>query len=246
MLKVKNIHASYGPITVLRNLSIHVDQGEIVCLIGANGAGKTTLLSTISGLLPVDSGEILFEGRPIHKTSPKKIVALGISQVPEGRLIFGPLSVEENLELGAYHRIKAGVDRREIEADMQEVYELFPRLEERKWQAAGTLSGGEQQMLAIGRAMMARPRLLLLDEPSLGLAPKLVDVILETIVRLNQSGMTILLVEQNARKALQHAHRGYVLENGRIVLQGPAQELLEDPDVRRAYLGREYKEITER
>ncbi len=246
MLKIRNLHVGYGPIVVLRNLSLHVDQGEIVCLIGANGAGKTTLLSAISGLLPVRSGEIMLEDRPIHRARPKEIVELGICQVPEGRQIFGPLTVQENLELGAYHRLRKRGARAEVEADMERVFSLFPRLEERKWQAAGTLSGGEQQMLAIGRALMARPRLLLLDEPSLGLAPKLVEVILSTIVRLNGEGITVLLVEQNARRALEISHRGYVLENGRIVLQGPARELLEDPDVRRAYLGRDYREIAER
>ncbi len=246
MLRIKNIHARYGPVRVLRNLSLHVDQGEIVSLIGANGAGKTTLLSTVSGLLGVESGEISFEGAPLHQMTPQQIVAAGVCQVPEGRQVFAPMTVKENLELGAYQRLRKGGSRQEIDEDMAEVFRLFPRLEERQWQAAGTLSGGEQQMLAIGRALMARPKLLLLDEPSLGLAPKLVDVILETLVRLNRGGMTILLVEQNAQKALEISHRGYVLENGRIVLQGSGRELLEDPDVRRAYLGKEYKEISDR
>ncbi len=231
---------------MLRNLSIHVDQGEIVSLIGANGAGKTTLLSTLSGLLKIQSGEILFNGKPLHRMTPQEIVRHGICQVPEGRQIFAPMTVMENLELGAYQRLKKGSTKQEVEEDIAEVFRLFPRLEERQWQTAGTLSGGEQQMLAIGRALMARPKMLLLDEPSLGLAPKLVDAILQTIVELNRKGMTILLVEQNARKALEISHRGYVIERGRIVLQGSGQELLEDPDVRRAYLGRDYKEIPNR
>jgi len=246
MLQIRNLHTKYGPITILRNVSLHVDKGEIVCLIGANGAGKTTLLLTISGIVQAASGEIAFEGQSIHDKPPRKIVFMGISQVPEGRQIFAPLTVRENLELGAYHRLGKGADKREILSDIEEVYELFPRLREREKQIAGTLSGGEQQMLAIGRAFMARPKLLLLDEPSLGLAPKLVDGILNTIVTLNQKGVTILIVEQNAQKALEISHRGYVLETGKIVLQGPASELSEDAEVRRAYLGKDYKEFSER
>ncbi len=245
MLQVRNIHTRYGPIPVLKNVSLHVDQGEIVCLIGANGAGKTTLLSTISGLIRPFQGSITFQGKPIHQSSPAEIVRMGLSQVPEGRQIFSPLTVLENLELGAYHR--RGKDpKEEIDRDLEQVFDLFPRLRERSKQTAGTLSGGEQQMLAIGRAFMARPKLLLLDEPSLGLAPRLVDVIMETITALNKQGLTILIVEQNARKALAISHRGYVLETGRIILQGPAADLSEDSEVRRAYLGKDYSSVTER
>ncbi|HFB83276.1 ABC transporter ATP-binding protein [Thermosulfuriphilus ammonigenes] len=244
MLKIKNLYTAYGRILVLKNVSLHVDRGEIVCLIGANGAGKTTLLLTVSGLVSAREGEIFFEGVPIHHLAPHQIVRLGISQVPEGRQIFAPLTVRENLELGAYHRWRQE-GKRAVLADLEEVYRLFPRLKEREKQLAGTLSGGEQQMLAIGRAFMARPKLLLLDEPSLGLAPKLVDFIMEKILELNRQGLTILIVEQNARRALEIAHRGYVLETGRIVLQGSAQELALDEDVRRAYLGRDYKEFAE-
>ncbi len=245
MLKVRNIHTRYGLIPVLKNVSLHVDKGEIVCIIGANGAGKTTLLSAISGLIRPYQGSITFMDRPIHQASPAEIVKLGLSQVPEGRQIFSPLTVKENLELGAYHR--RGKDtKEEIDSDMEHVFELFPRLRERSSQLAGTLSGGEQQMLAIGRAFMARPSLLLLDEPSLGLAPKLVETIMNTIKELNSQGMTIMLVEQNARKALAISHRGYVLETGKIILQGPASDLSEDGEVRRAYLGRDYNSVTER
>ncbi|WP_456432955.1 ABC transporter ATP-binding protein [Thermosulfuriphilus sp.] len=244
MLKIRNLYTAYGKIRVLKNVSLHVNKGEIVCLIGANGAGKTTLLLSISGLVAAQSGEILFEGQPIHRLAPHQIVRLGISQVPEGRQIFAPLTVRENLELGAYHRWRRD-GKKAVLADLDEVYNLFPRLKERERQLAGTLSGGEQQMLAIGRAFMARPKLLLLDEPSLGLAPKLVDFIMEKILELNRQGVTILIVEQNARRALEIAHRGYVLETGRIVLQGSAKKLALDEDVRRAYLGRDYKEFAE-
>ena len=245
MLQVRNIHTKYGPIPVLKNVSLHVDQGEIVCLIGANGAGKTTLLSTISGLIRPYKGSITFMGNPIHGLSPAKIVEMGLCQVPEGRQIFSPLTVEENLELGAFSR-RGKDSKQKIKRDLDQVYELFPRLRERRGQLAGTLSGGEQQMLAIGRAFMTKPRLLLLDEPSLGLAPRLVDVIMETITELNQKGMTILIVEQNARKALSISHRGYVLETGKIILQGSSQDLSEDSEVKRAYLGKDYASVTER
>ncbi|OCC14451.1 Branched-chain amino acid transport ATP-binding protein LivF [Dissulfuribacter thermophilus] len=245
MLSIQNLHAQYGPIPILKNCSLHIERGEIVTLIGANGAGKSTLLSTISGLLRPSSGSIQLEGSEIGGLSPSKIVSLGICQVPEGREIFSPLTVKENLELGAF--LRRGKDqKKKVQEDMDYVLQLFPRLKERFTQPAGTLSGGEQQMLAIGRAIMARPKLLLLDEPSLGLAPKLVNVILETIKELNKEGLTILLVEQNARKALEIAHRGYVIETGRIVLQGTSSELKEDPEVKRAYLGKDYKEISER
>lgn len=246
MLHIKNLHTRYGPVSVLKNVSIHVDRGEIVSLIGANGAGKTTLLHTISGLIKPVEGSIVFEEKEIQGLSPEKIVGLGISQSPESRQIFSPMSVLENLQLGAFQRYGRKGDKGVIDEDMEKVFTLFPRLKERIGQVAGTLSGGEQQMLAIGRALMARPLLLLLDEPSLGLAPQLVELIMETITALNSQGMTILLVEQNAKKALDVSHRGYVLETGRILLQGKAADLMMDPEVRRAYLGKDYKEISER
>ncbi len=244
MLHIKNLNTKYGPIQVLKNCSIHVDEGEIVSIIGANGAGKTTLLVSISGLIDSITGEIDFLGESIRGLSPDKIVKKGIAHCPEGRQLFAPLTVEENLMLGAFCRKKDSKD--EIQADMDWIFSLFPRLKERRKQVSGTLSGGEQQMLAIGRALMARPKLLLLDEPSLGLAPKLVETIFKTIVALNKKGMTILLVEQNAKKALDIADRAYILETGRITLQGPAKELAEDSEIKRAYLGKDYKEIAER
>ncbi len=243
MLQITNLDTRYGPIQVLKRVSLHIEDGEIVCLIGANGAGKTTLLQTISALVTPASGSITLNGQDITKADPVRIVKMGICQVPEGRQVFAPMSVRDNLILGAYSRKK---EKSHIELDVEEVFDLFPRLRERSSQMAGTLSGGEQQMLAIGRAMMARPKMLLLDEPSLGLAPRLVDGILATIVELNKRGVTILLVEQNARKALEISHRGYVLETGRIVLQGPASELSQDSEVKRAYLGKDYKEVSER
>ncbi|QJA05696.1 ABC transporter ATP-binding protein [Thermosulfurimonas marina] len=243
MLEIRNLHLSYGKLVVLRGISLHVAPGEIVCLLGSNGAGKTSLLLTIMGLNRPLKGQILFEGEDITGASPQYLVRKGVALVPEGRQIFYPLTVEENLELGAYHRWRQE-GRRAVQADLERVYALFPRLKERRRQKAGTLSGGEQQMLALARAFMARPRLLLLDEPSLGLAPKIVDLIMRTIVRLNQEGLTVLLVEQNARKALEIAHRAYVLETGRIVLEGPARELLHDEEVKRAYLGKDYREFT--
>ena len=244
MLSIQNLHVSYGPIKVLKGVSLHIDKGEIVALIGANGAGKTTLMSTISGLLRPRKGEIKFEGQDITRLSPDKIVKLGISLVPEGRQIFAPLTVLENLELGAYLRSKE--DKKGIKEDLEKVFTLFPQLKNRTNQQAGTLSGGEQQMLAIARAFMARPRLLLLDEPSLGLAPMVLELIMDSILELNKEGLTILIVEQNAIKALDVSTRGYVLETGRIILQGSSKELKEDPDVIRAYLGKDYEEITER
>ncbi len=242
MLHIRNLSASYGPIQVLKNCSLHVDQGEIVSIIGANGAGKTTMLLSISGLMGSISGQIRFFDRSIKGLSPDKVVGLGIAHCPEGRQLFSPLTVYENLMLGAYAR----KDSDTIPQDMERIFKLFPRLKERIHQTAGTLSGGEQQMLAIGRALMARPRLLLLDEPSLGLAPRLVDTIIKTIVELNQEGMTILLVEQNARKALEISHRAYILETGRIILQGRASDLAEDSEIKRAYLGKDYKDLSER
>jgi len=247
MLKLKNINAYYGKVHALKNVSLHLNRGEIVTLIGANGAGKTTLLNTLSALIPAASGEIILEGKGVVGLSPDRIVALGLSQVPEGRQVFNPLTVEENLELGAYLRYRAGGQRGEISADLERMFQMFPRLKERRRQAAGTLSGGEQQMLAIGRALMARPKLLLLDEPSMGLAPLIVQDIFRVIERLrSEEGTTVLLVEQNARAALKVADRGYVLETGKVILEGIASELLENKDVQRAYLGRDKKEIWER
>lgn len=233
MLTLEGLHVYYGGIHALKGISLMVEEGEIVTLIGANGAGKSTTLRAISGLVRPRSGRILFEQQPLHTLPADRIVRLGITHVPEGRRVFASLSVRENLQLGAYSRR----DRGEITADLHRVYELFPRLGERQNQSAGTLSGGEQQMLAIGRALMQNPRILLMDEPSMGLAPVLVDFIFETIQKLNQEGKTILLVEQNARLALQIAHRGYVLATGEITLEGPARDLAQNPEVQKAYLG---------
>jgi branched-chain amino acid transport system ATP-binding protein len=244
MLRIKNLHAYYGRIKALDNVSLHVRPGEIVSLIGANGAGKTTILNTISGLIRCSQGEIKFEDREINKLRPEKVVAAGISQVPEGRQIFGPLTVQENLELGAFLRYKKK-EKEAIAGDLDWVFQLFPRLKERSEQIAGTLSGGEQQMLAIGRALMAKPKLLLLDEPSMGLAPLIVKDIMNTVSELRRSGVTVLMVEQNARASLTISDRGYVLETGRVVLQGPSDELMNDSDVKRAYLGKDYKTFWE-
>jgi branched-chain amino acid transport system ATP-binding protein len=244
MLKVKNLHTYYGRIRALNNVSLHVRAGEIVCLIGANGAGKTTILNTVSGLIPSARGEIYFEDGKMKGLPPEKIVAAGISQVPEGREVFGPLTVLENLQLGAYLRF-GKKERKAIEKDLEWVFQLFPRLRERMKQIAGTLSGGEQQMLAIGRALMARPKLLLLDEPSMGLAPLVVKDIMSTISILRDSGVTILIVEQNARASLRISDRGYVLETGKVILQGSSDDLLNDSDVKRAYLGKDYKTFWE-
>ncbi len=233
MLKLEDVHAYYGPIEALKGISLEVKEGEIVALIGANGAGKSTTLMTISGVLAPRRGRIEFLDQTITGLPAHEIVGRGISQVPEGRRIFPRLTVLENLEMGAFLRR----DRREIEADRAAVFEQFPILKERRSQLGGTLSGGEQQMLAIGRAMMARPRLLLLDEPSLGLAPIVVSKIFEIIRTINRLGKTILLVEQNARAALTLAHRGYIMETGRIVMQDEARALLSNPRVREAYLG---------
>jgi branched-chain amino acid transport system ATP-binding protein len=233
LLELHDVHVHYGKIEALKGLSCEVDDGEIVTLIGANGAGKTTTLKTISGLRNVTSGRIVFEGRDIAGLPPHRLVEMGISQSPEGRAIFPGMTVAENLEMGAYSRRGAT----NLEADFERVYELFPRLAERRKQAGGTLSGGEQQMLAIGRALMARPKVLLLDEPSMGLAPKLVAQIFSIITEINGQGTTILLVEQNAAQALQRAHRAYVLETGKVVKAADARALLNDEDVRAAYLG---------
>lgn len=234
LLKIENLHTYYGHIHALKGINLEVEEGEIVTLIGANGAGKSTTLRTISGLVRPREGTITFNGQSIGGIPAHKIVGLGISQAPEGRQIFSTLTVTENLNMGAY---TLGGDKQRIEANRERVFSLFPRLEERKNQLGGTLSGGEQQMLTIGRALMAHPKLLLLDEPSLGLAPLLVKLIFETIHEINARGVTVLLVEQNARAALKIAHRGYVLETGRVVLTGKATDLLNDERVRKAYLG---------
>ena len=232
MLEVENLQVFYGEIHALKGISLQVGQGEIVALLGNNGAGKTTTLKTISALLRPRRGRVLLEGQPIHGLPPHEIVSRGVAHSPEGRKIFNRLSVTENLEMGAYLRSDGTVAE-----DMERVFALFPRLKERRTQVAGTLSGGEQQMLAIGRALMARPRILLLDEPSMGLAPILVEQIFQTVEDINRQGTTILLVEQNASMALSIAHRGYVLETGAIALTGSAAELQEHPEVKRAYLG---------
>ena len=234
LLSVENLNTFYGHVQALKGVELEVEEGEIVSLIGANGAGKTTTLRTISGLIRPSEGSITFDGESIEGQPAHRIVEAGVCQVPEGRQIFSTLTVNENLNMGAY---SLGGAREEIERNRRRVFELFPRLEERKGQLGGTLSGGEQQMLTIGRALMAHPRLLMLDEPSLGLAPLLVKAIFETIEEINESGVTILLVEQNARAALKVAHRAYVLETGRVVLSGGAKELLQDERVRKAYLG---------
>ena len=234
LLELRNVNTYYGNIHILKDMSLKVEAGQVVTLIGANGAGKTTTLRTISGLLRPRSGEIIFDGHPIHLIPAHEIVYLGLTQAPEGRQIFPTLTVQENLNMGAY---SLGSDRQSIEANRRRVYALFPRLAGRKNQLGGTLSGGEQQMLSIGRALMANPKLLMLDEPSLGLAPLLVKAIFETIQTINQQGVTVLLVEQNARAALRLADYGYVLETGTIALEGPAADLLHDWRVRQAYLG---------
>lgn len=233
MLKIDNIDVYYGAIHALKGISLEVKEGEIVTLIGANGAGKSTTLRTISGLLKPKTGSITFLGQDIEGVRAHEIVKKGISQVPEGRRVFAEMTVMENLDLGAFVR----KDKAGIQQDLKHVFELFPRLEERKTQSAGTLSGGEQQMLAMGRALMSRPKLLLLDEPSMGLAPLLIKEIFNIIVDINKSGTTVLLVEQNANMALSIANRAYVLETGRITLSGSAKELAASEDVRKAYLG---------
>jgi branched-chain amino acid transport system ATP-binding protein len=233
MLELTDVHVYYGNIAALKGISLKVDEGEIVTLLGSNGAGKSTTLRTISGLLRPRKGSVQFLGKRLDGTPAHEVVGLGIAQSPEGRRIFPRLSVDENLELGAFLR----KDKAEIAADKERVLELFPRLRERIAQKAGTMSGGEQQMLAVARALMARPKLLLLDEPSMGLAPVLVDVIFDTIGEIRERGTTVLLVEQNALAALRIADRAYVLESGTLKLQGPASELADDPEIVRAYLG---------
>ncbi|MFM8497159.1 MAG: ABC transporter ATP-binding protein [Planctomycetia bacterium] len=239
-LEIKDLHVHYGKIEAIKGISVTVNQGEIVTLIGANGAGKTTTLKTISGLRPVSSGSIVFDGKDISKLPAHERVKLGISQAPEGRGIFPGMTVLENLEMGKYHLKMRSA---EIAEDLEKVYGLFPRLKERASQAGGTLSGGEQQMLAIGRALMARPKVLLLDEPSMGLAPQMIANIFRIITEINKQGVTILLVEQNAQQALNRAHRAYVLETGSITKEANAKDLLNDPHVKAAYLGTGAHEI---
>ena len=238
MLKIKNLDSGYGNLKVLKRISLHVNPGEIVTIIGANGAGKTTLLNTISGLVKARTGEMVFEGADIVRVAAHRRVFMGCSLVPEGRQVFSTMTVSENLSLGGYVRYKKK-QTKEMYETLDHVYAMFPRLKERAGQYAGTLSGGEQQMLAMGRALMAGPKLIMMDEPSMGLAPLIVKEIFNIIVRLRDEGNTVLLVEQNAKASLKIADRGYVLETGRIVLQGPAPELLENREIQRAYLGRD-------
>lgn len=233
MLEIKDLEVYYGAINALKGISFNVEQGEIIALIGANGAGKTTTLHTISGLIPAKRGSVLFNGKELTKTPAHKIVSMGMAQVPEGRRVFAQLSVLENLTLGAYTR----KDKNEINETLERVYERFPRLKERRGQLAGTLSGGEQQMLAMGRALMSKPSIVLMDEPSMGLSPLYVNEIFDIIQEINKSGTTVLLVEQNAKKALSIANRAYVLETGTISLSGDAHELMDNEQVKKAYLG---------
>ena len=233
MLEVSNLKVNYGMIQAIKGISFKVEEGEIIALIGANGAGKTTTLHTVSGLLKAREGSILFNGKELTKTQPHKIVEMGMAHVPEGRRIFQQLTVYENLILGAYTRS----DKKEIAENLEMIYKRFPRLEERKKQIAGTLSGGEQQMLAMGRALMSNPKIVLMDEPSMGLSPLLVSEIFDIIQSINKSGTTVLLVEQNAKKALSIANRAYVLETGQIVLEGDAKELMNNDQIKKAYLG---------
>jgi branched-chain amino acid transport system ATP-binding protein len=244
MLRVESVSAFYGVIQALRNVSLHVSPGEMVALLGANGAGKTTLMKVISGLRPLSKGRLFFGGQNIAGLPAERVLRLGVGQVPEGRQVFAPLSVLDNLILGAYVRFK-GEGKKEVYRDLDSIFEMFPILQERQKQRAGTLSGGEQQMVAIGRTMMSRPKLLLLDEPSLGLAPLVANGIFQTIRLLRDRGTTILLVEQNAKAALKVADRGYVLETGRIILEGETEDLLNNKEVQRAYLGKEYREVWE-
>ncbi|MBR4084676.1 MAG: ABC transporter ATP-binding protein [Lachnospiraceae bacterium] len=233
MLEVKGLQVYYGVIQALKDISFEVNQGEVIALIGANGAGKTTTLHTLTGLLPAKQGSIIFEGKDITKVPAHKIVEMGIAHVPEGRRVFSQLSVYENLKMGAYTR----KDKKEIAENLENVYKRFPRLEERKNQRAGTLSGGEQQMLAMGRALMSNPKMIVMDEPSMGLSPIFVNEIFDIIEKVSAGGTTVLLVEQNAKKALSIADRAYVLETGKIVLSGDAKELMNDDSIKKAYLG---------
>ncbi|MBU0680388.1 MAG: ABC transporter ATP-binding protein [Proteobacteria bacterium] len=238
MLKIRNIESGYGKLRVLKKISLHVDGGEIVTLIGANGAGKTTLLYTIAGMIRATGGDIVLLDRNLKSSTPQQIVKMGCSLVPEGRQVFATMSVEDNLILGGYVRYKRDKEYSQV-SELSAIYDLFPVLKDRKNQLAGTLSGGEQQMLAMGRALMAGPKLIMMDEPSTGLAPLIVKDIFKIILRLREAGNTVLLVEQNAKAALSIADRGYVLETGKIILQGPADDLLNNSDVQRAYLGRD-------
>ncbi len=233
LLKIENLHVKYGNVEALHGIDIEVEQGEIVTILGANGAGKSTTLMAISGLVKASQGAIVFDGQPLHKMAAHEIVSRGVAQAPEGRRVFGILTVRENLFLGAY----TSNDQQKINRNLEWVFDLFPRLKEREKQMAGTLSGGEQQMLAVGRALMGSPRILLLDEPSLGLAPLLVKIIFDTVRQINAAGVTVVLVEQNARAALKLANRGYVMEVGNIVLKDSAANLLANPEVQAAYLG---------
>jgi len=240
MLKIKNLEAGYGKLRVLKRISLHVNPGEIVTLIGANGAGKTTLLAAITGLIRATAGEVLLKGDNLERLKAEEIVFRGCSLVPEGRQVFAAMSVRENLVLGGYVQHRQG--KAQLQEGIEYIYDLFPVLRERRDQLAGTLSGGEQQMLAMGRALMAKPALLMLDEPSTGLAPLIVKNIFQIITRLREAGNTVLLIEQNAKAALKVADRGYVLETGKIILEGSSEDLLTNRDVQRAYLGRDVKE----
>lgn len=233
MLKIENLEVSYGAVQALRGISMEVADGEIVSLIGANGAGKTTALHAVTGLVPIKAGSVEYDGHDLRKIDPSKIVSMGLAHVPEGRQVFTRMTVAENLAMGAYHR----KDKKGIEADLERVYERFPRLKERAKQLAGTLSGGEQQMVAMGRAIMSAPKLVVMDEPSMGLSPVLVKEVFDIIQTMHESGITILLVEQNAKMVLAISNRAYVLENGRITMSGDANTLLHDDKVRKAYLG---------
>ena len=244
MLTIRNLRSYYGRMQALKGVSLHVEEGEIVALIGANGAGKTTLLNSIVGLVPSLTGQILFLNADITHQSPQKIIRMGVSLVPEGRQLFAPLTVMENLTLGAYQRYRRE-KKSKIKRDLETILERFPILKERGSQVAGTLSGGEQQMLAVGRALMSRPKLLLLDEPSMGLAPLVAAQIFRIISELHQQGTTILLVEQNTGAAFKISNRTYVIETGRVVLQGTPEELMHNREIKRAYLGREYKKVWE-
>lgn len=244
MLRILNLETGYGKLRVLKGVSLHVSAGEIVTLIGANGAGKSTLLQCVAGVVRPWAGQVAFDGRAVDRAPTERIVAMGCSLVPEGRHVFGPMTVRENLILGGYI-LRRERDREETEAALEEVYALFPILRQRREQLAGTLSGGEQQMLAIGRALMARPRMIMMDEPSMGIAPRIVQMIYETLPELKKKGMTLLVVEQNARMALRVADRGYVMETGQILCEGDAEDLLGNHDVQRAYLGKDFRRIDE-
>ena len=242
MLKIRNLETGYGKLRVIKGFSLHIKHGEIVTIIGGNGAGKSSLLKTISGIIKPFEGSILLDDKEITSMAPEKIVSLGCSLVPEGRQVFFPMSVHENLLLGGYLQFKKNKKEKVLE-ELDNIYKLFPRLKERTKQLAGTLSGGEQQMLAIGRALMSKPDLIIMDEPSMGLAPLIIKDIFNVITKLREQGKTILLVEQNAKASLNIADRGYVLETGRLVLEGTSKELLNNKDIQRAYLGKDYKTI---